>query len=131
MGEHAVRYTPDDGSHYVDVCPLCQDVALEHARRHELVDGDLVEDLRDRGGLVGELLDRLQTGLDPVGEVLAGREHLVDVLQLGILRLALLGLDREDVPAVLDLCRRRGLSIPDQSARLLRCVRWTSVRVTR
>ena len=30
MGEHAVRYTPDDGSHYVDVCPLCQDVALEH-----------------------------------------------------------------------------------------------------
>lgn len=30
MGEHAVRFTPDDGSHYVDVCPLCQDVALEH-----------------------------------------------------------------------------------------------------
>ena len=30
MGEHAVRFTPDDGFHYVDVCPLCQDAALEH-----------------------------------------------------------------------------------------------------
>ena len=29
MGEHAVRFTPD-GSRYVDVCPLCQDIALEH-----------------------------------------------------------------------------------------------------
>lgn len=29
MGEHAVRFTPD-GHDYVDVCPLCQDVALEH-----------------------------------------------------------------------------------------------------
>ena len=29
LGEHAVRFTPN-GSEYVDVCPLCQDVALEH-----------------------------------------------------------------------------------------------------
>ena len=29
MGEHAVRYSPG-GREYVDVCPLCQDVALEH-----------------------------------------------------------------------------------------------------
>ncbi|HVM68970.1 MAG TPA: hypothetical protein VM204_03950 [Gaiellaceae bacterium] len=29
MGEHALRFTPD-GSAYVDVCPLCQEVALEH-----------------------------------------------------------------------------------------------------
>ncbi len=29
MGEHAVRFTPD-GTRYVDVCALCQDVALEH-----------------------------------------------------------------------------------------------------
>lgn len=29
MGEHAVRFTPD-GSRYVDVCPLCHDIALEH-----------------------------------------------------------------------------------------------------
>jgi hypothetical protein len=29
MGEHTLRFTPDGGS-YVDVCPLCQEVALEH-----------------------------------------------------------------------------------------------------
>jgi hypothetical protein len=29
MGEHAVRFSPD-GTEYVDVCPLCQDIALEH-----------------------------------------------------------------------------------------------------
>ena len=30
MGERAVRYTPDGGDEYVDVCPLCQDIAVEH-----------------------------------------------------------------------------------------------------
>jgi hypothetical protein len=29
MGERAVRFSPD-GSEYVDVCALCQDVAVEH-----------------------------------------------------------------------------------------------------
>lgn len=29
MGEHALRFSPD-GSRYVDVCPLCTDVALDH-----------------------------------------------------------------------------------------------------
>ena len=29
MGEHTVRFSPD-GRQYVDVCPLCQDAALEH-----------------------------------------------------------------------------------------------------
>jgi hypothetical protein len=29
MGEHTVRFSPVGGD-YVDVCPLCQDVALEH-----------------------------------------------------------------------------------------------------
>jgi hypothetical protein len=29
MGERAVRFTPD-GHDFVDVCPLCQDVAVEH-----------------------------------------------------------------------------------------------------
>lgn len=29
MGEHALRFSPDGGE-YVDVCPLCQEVALEH-----------------------------------------------------------------------------------------------------
>lgn len=29
MGEHAIRFTPD-GSEYVDVCPLCAEIALDH-----------------------------------------------------------------------------------------------------
>jgi hypothetical protein len=29
MGEHALRFSPD-GAEYVDVCPLCAEVALEH-----------------------------------------------------------------------------------------------------
>ncbi len=29
MGEHTTRFSPD-GSEYVDVCPLCHDVALDH-----------------------------------------------------------------------------------------------------
>jgi len=30
MGERSVRYAPHEGSELVDVCPLCQDIALEH-----------------------------------------------------------------------------------------------------
>lgn len=30
MGERAVRYTPDGGDEYVDVCQLCQEAAVEH-----------------------------------------------------------------------------------------------------
>lgn len=29
MGERAVRFSPNGGGHYVDVCPLCQDEAVE------------------------------------------------------------------------------------------------------
>ena len=29
MGEHALRFTPD-GSEFLDVCPLCQEVALDY-----------------------------------------------------------------------------------------------------
>ena len=29
MGEHAFRFSPD-GSEYVDVCPLCQEIALDY-----------------------------------------------------------------------------------------------------
>jgi hypothetical protein len=30
VGERAVRYTPDGGDSYVDVCPLCNEIALQH-----------------------------------------------------------------------------------------------------
>ena len=29
QGEHALRFSPD-GAEYVDVCPLCQEIALDH-----------------------------------------------------------------------------------------------------
>lgn len=30
MGERTTRFSPNGGEHYVDVCPLCQEVALEY-----------------------------------------------------------------------------------------------------
>jgi hypothetical protein len=30
MGERAVRFAPNDGEDFVDVCPLCQERAVEH-----------------------------------------------------------------------------------------------------
>jgi hypothetical protein len=30
MGERAIRFAPAEGDELVDVCPLCQDVAVEH-----------------------------------------------------------------------------------------------------
>ena len=30
MGERATRFSPDGDGEFVDVCPLCQDVALDH-----------------------------------------------------------------------------------------------------
>jgi len=30
MGERAIRYAPEEGAELVDVCPLCQETALEH-----------------------------------------------------------------------------------------------------
>ena len=30
LGERAVRYAPDEGAELVEVCPLCQEIAVEH-----------------------------------------------------------------------------------------------------
>src|SRR5437868_13548200 len=30
MGERAIRFAPAEGEELVDVCPLCQDIAVEH-----------------------------------------------------------------------------------------------------
>lgn len=30
MGERSVRFSPDGGERYVDVCPLCRETALDH-----------------------------------------------------------------------------------------------------
>ncbi len=58
MGEHAVRFSPDGGQ-YVDVCPLCQEVALEHGWIREgspttpTIPADRHRQRRGWGGLLG------------------------------------------------------------------------------
>jgi hypothetical protein len=57
MGEHAVRFSPD-GREFVDVCPLCQDVALEHGWiREGSPTTPTVPDRRRRRSGLARLLD--------------------------------------------------------------------------
>ncbi len=35
MGERTVRFSPNGGDHFVDVCPLCQAIAIESGWRRE------------------------------------------------------------------------------------------------
>jgi hypothetical protein len=66
MGERAVRYAPEEGAELVDVCPLCQEIALEHGWIKEgtpttpTVPGDR---RRRRRGL-SELFGLARTGTD-------------------------------------------------------------------
>jgi hypothetical protein len=58
MGERAVRYAPEEGAELVDVCPLCQEIAVEHGWLKEGAPTTPVipgERKRKRRGL-GELL---------------------------------------------------------------------------
>ena len=68
VGERAVRYSPD-GEHFVDVCPLCQDIALEHGWLKEgSPTTPVVNDRRrKRRGLVAALLgDSRKPAVEPV-----------------------------------------------------------------
>ncbi|MDX6468378.1 MAG: hypothetical protein QOF75_181 [Gaiellaceae bacterium] len=66
MGERAVRYAPEEGAELVDVCPLCQETAVEHGWIKEgtpttpTVVG--VRKRRRRG--IGELLGLSRRGAD-------------------------------------------------------------------
>ena len=59
MGERAVRFAPGGGAELVDVCPLCQEIALEHGWIKEgtpttpTVDGDRRRRRRGLGDLFG------------------------------------------------------------------------------
>lgn len=57
MGEHALRFSPDGGD-YVDVCPLCAEVALEHGwlREGSPSSPTMPLDSRRRKGLLAGLL---------------------------------------------------------------------------
>jgi hypothetical protein len=66
MGERAIRYAPEEGAELVDVCPLCQDTALEHGWIKEgtpTVPTVVGERKRRRRGLV-ELLGLSRAGAE-------------------------------------------------------------------
>jgi hypothetical protein len=58
MGERAVRFSPNGGDSYVDVCPLCQDVAIEHGwiKEGAPTTPTVPSDRRRRGFSLGSLL---------------------------------------------------------------------------
>jgi hypothetical protein len=67
MGEHAYRFSPD-GSDYVDVCPLCQEVALEYGwvREGIPVSPASLQPLRRRRSLLASLLGTRPAEPEPV-----------------------------------------------------------------
>jgi len=69
MGEHAIRFSPNGGE-YVDVCPLCAEIALEHGWLRE--GGPSVPavpfDVRRRKGRWGGLFWAKRGGEAPVAD---------------------------------------------------------------
>jgi hypothetical protein len=68
MGEHALRFTPDGGE-FVDVCPLCQDAALEYGWFREgspTTPTVALESRRRRRGWAASLLGGRRTEEAPV-----------------------------------------------------------------
>ena len=66
MGERAIRYAPEEGAELVDVCPLCQETALEHGWIKEgtpTVPTVVAERKRRRRGLT-EFLGLSRTGAE-------------------------------------------------------------------
>src|SRR5919108_5696201 len=59
MGERAFRYAPEEGADLVDVCPLCQEIALEHGWLKEgtPTTPTVAPERRKRRGLVASLFD--------------------------------------------------------------------------
>jgi hypothetical protein len=57
MGERATRFAPDAGDEFVDVCPLCVDIALEHGwlKEGSPTSPTVVAERRRRRGLGGLL----------------------------------------------------------------------------
>jgi hypothetical protein len=71
MGERAIRFAPEEGSELVDVCPLCQDIAIEHGWLKEgapttpVVAGDRRRRRRGLGDLLGLRRDNGETITPP------------------------------------------------------------------
>jgi hypothetical protein len=67
MGERTFRYSPDGGSNYVDVCPLCQEAAVEHGwvKEGAPTTPALHANRRSRGLSLGRLLRSRTRGVEP------------------------------------------------------------------
>ena len=67
MGEHALRFSPD-GSEYVDVCPLCQEIAVDYGwvREGMPLTPTLQTPLRRRRSLLASLLGTRPVETEPV-----------------------------------------------------------------
>jgi hypothetical protein len=70
VGERAARYSPDEGEHFVDVCPLCHEIALEHGWLKEgSPTSPVVPDTRRRRlGPLGALFEPRRPAPQPVIE---------------------------------------------------------------
>jgi cytochrome P450 len=70
LGERTVRFAPHEGDDFVDVCPLCQDLAVEHGWLKEGTPTSPVvgpERRRRRRGLVSTLFEpRRQASAEPL-----------------------------------------------------------------
>src|SRR5437763_14901498 len=66
LGERAFRYAPEEGAELVDVCPLCQEVAVEHGWLKEgtPTTPTVVGDRRRRRRTLPEVLGLRRTHVD-------------------------------------------------------------------
>jgi hypothetical protein len=69
MGEHAIRFSPDGGE-FVDVCPLCAEIALEHGwlREGSPLMPNVTLDARRHKSRWGGLFGGRRTGEAPVAD---------------------------------------------------------------
>ena len=68
MGERSFRYSPEEGAELVDVCPLCQETALEHGWLKEGTPAmpTVVGDRKRRRRSFGELLGLKRSNEEPL-----------------------------------------------------------------
>src|SRR5579875_2611660 len=66
MGERAIRFSPNGGSDYVDVCPLCAETALEYGwvREGAPTSPTMAPERRRRGRLLASLIGGRSRGGD-------------------------------------------------------------------
>jgi len=90
VGERAIRYSPDEGESFLDVCPLCQEIAVEHGWLKEgSPTSPVVPDTRRRRrGPLGALFETRRSGSErvveePILRRLSGRERsMVEAAEL-------------------------------------------------